>query len=56
MDPKVPEIEYSIEGSVPLEVQAGSIVLLPGRFLHYSAKNTSDLQRHAYTLHIIEGS
>jgi ectoine hydroxylase-related dioxygenase (phytanoyl-CoA dioxygenase family) len=56
MDPEVPEFEYSTEGAVPLEVKAGSIVILDGGFLHFSEKNTSrDKQRHAYTLHTVEG-
>lgn len=46
---------YKIEGAVPLETSAGAIVLLHGNFLHFSHKNTSGLQRHAYTLHILEG-
>eukprot|EP00349_Pseudokeronopsis_sp_Brazil_P007414 CAMPEP_0202965292 /NCGR_PEP_ID=MMETSP1396-20130829/9317_1 /ASSEMBLY_ACC=CAM_ASM_000872 /TAXON_ID= /ORGANISM="Pseudokeronopsis sp., Strain Brazil" /LENGTH=158 /DNA_ID=CAMNT_0049687963 /DNA_START=429 /DNA_END=905 /DNA_ORIENTATION=+ len=46
--------EYSIEGAVPLEVKAGSIVILHGNFLHYSDFNRSEEQRHAYTLHIVE--
>ena len=32
---------YSTDGGVPLEVPAGSIVLLHGNFVHYSKKNTS---------------
>ena len=56
MDPEIPTFDYSTEGGVPLETPAGSIVLLNGRFLHWSEKNTSaDKQRHAYTLHIVEG-
>lgn len=46
---------YSTLGAVPIETTAGAIVLLHGNFLHFSHKNTSDLQRHAYTLHILEG-
>ena len=54
MDPETPTYEYKTDGAVPLEVGPGSIVLLHGSFLHFSEKNTSDLQRHAYTLHIVE--
>lgn len=56
MDPAVPEFEYSTEGAVPLETSAGAIVVLHGNFLHFSHKNTSQNQRHAYTLHIVEGT
>mmetsp|Transcript_12937 Transcript_12937/g.21885 ORF Transcript_12937/g.21885 Transcript_12937/m.21885 type:complete len:219 (+) Transcript_12937:331-987(+) len=34
--------DYKAEGAVPLEVPAGSIVLLNGSFLHYSEPNTSE--------------
>ena len=55
MDPPEPAFEYSTDGAVPLEVEAGSIVILHGKFTHFSHKNTSaDRQRHAYTLHIID--
>ena len=51
MDPFVP---YNTEGAVPLEVEAGSIVLLHGSLVHYSSPNTSDKQRHAYSCHVLE--
>ena len=35
MDPKDPKEAYSGEGAVPIEVPAGSIVLLHGNFLHF---------------------
>jgi phytanoyl-CoA hydroxylase len=55
MDPPTEAAEkYDEAGAVPLEVSPGSIVLLHGSFLHYSKPNTSDKQRHAYTLHIVE--
>src|SRR5450830_354753 len=41
MDPEIPEFDYQTEGAIPLETQPGSIVLLHGRFTHFSAKNTS---------------
>ena len=57
MDPENPSFEYSTEGAVPLETPAGSIVLLHGSFTHFSHKNTSsDKQRHAYTLHIVDAA
>lgn len=56
MDPEVPSFDYSTEGAVPLETEPGSIVILHGSFTHFSEKNRSrDKQRHAYTLHIVEG-
>lgn len=57
MDPPNPGFEYSTDGAVPLETPAGSIVVLHGSFTHFSHKNTNpDKQRHAYTLHILEGA
>lgn len=57
MDPEVPAFDYSTEGAVPLETSPGSVVLLHGSFTHFSEKNTStDKQRHAYTLHIVESA
>ena len=57
MDPEKPEFDYSTEGAVAVETAPGSIVLLHGNFTHFSEKNTSsDKQRHAYTLHIVESA
>ncbi len=40
---------------VPLEAEAGTMVLLHGLLPHWSAPNRSATSRHAYTLHVIEG-
>ena len=40
----------------PLEVKKGSLVILHGRLPHYSCENKSNKSRHAYTLHVIDGS
>lgn len=56
MDPADPIDKYDCEGAVPLEVGPGSIVLLHGSFLHFSEKNLSDQQRHAYTIHVVESA
>lgn len=37
----------------PLEVEAGSVILLHGNFVHRSYPNLSTKSRHAYTLHLI---
>jgi phytanoyl-CoA hydroxylase len=39
---------------VPLEVKAGSMVLLHGLLPHWSDVNTSDRSRHAYSVHTID--
>jgi phytanoyl-CoA hydroxylase len=39
----------------PVEVEAGTLVVFHGRLPHYSAPNRSDVSRHAYTLHVVDG-
>lgn len=41
--------------AVPLEVEAGALVLFHGLLPHYSAANCSAHSRHAYTLHVTDG-
>ena len=45
---------YPEDGLVPLEVPAGTLVVLDGTLPHRSGPNRSDHSRHAYTLHVIE--
>ena len=40
---------------VPLEVRAGSMIVLHGLLPHMSHANRSERTRHAYTMHIIDG-
>jgi phytanoyl-CoA hydroxylase len=40
----------------PVEVEAGTLVVFHGRLPHYSAPNRSAISRHAYTLHVVDGS
>lgn len=47
---------YDLDEFVPVEVAAGSLVLLHGACVHYSKENLSNKSRHAYTLHIVEGN
>jgi phytanoyl-CoA hydroxylase len=49
------EKPYPNDELVPLEVEAGTLVLLHGSLPHWSAANTSNRSRHAFTLHVIEG-
>lgn len=46
---------WSEAGIVPLEVAAGSLILLDGMLPHLSRANRSERSRHAYTLHFIDG-
>jgi phytanoyl-CoA hydroxylase len=47
--------EFNKERFLPLEVKAGSLVLLHGANVHFSNVNRSMHSRHAYSMHIIEG-
>ncbi|MBV8298891.1 MAG: phytanoyl-CoA dioxygenase family protein [Candidatus Eremiobacteraeota bacterium] len=38
----------------PVEVEAGTLVVLHGCLPHYSAPNRSETSRHAYTLHFVD--
>lgn len=49
------ESPYPTDDLVPLEAEAGTLVVLHGTLPHWSAANTSDRSRHAYTLHLIDG-
>ncbi|KAL3675857.1 hypothetical protein R1sor_025805 [Riccia sorocarpa] len=49
------EPTYDMSKLVPLEVKAGSLVLLHGLLVHQSFENTSPKSRHAYSVHVIEG-
>ncbi len=42
--------------AIPLEVEAGSLVVFHGLLPHYSAANRSARSRHAYTLHVTDGA
>jgi phytanoyl-CoA hydroxylase len=47
---------YPREGEVPLEASAGTMIVLHGSLPHRSGPNHSNKSRHAYTLHIIDGT
>ena len=42
------------ERKVPVEAEAGTLVIFDGRAPHLSAANRSSRSRHAYTLHVID--
>ena len=48
------ETELPKEGYVPLEVKAGTLVLLHGLLPHYSEANRSSKPRQAYAVHVID--
>lgn len=47
---------WPLERGVPLEVPAGTLVVLHGQLVHWSSENTSDVSRHAYSMHIVDGA
>lgn len=52
----VDETPLDIAAAVPLEAVRGDMVILHGRLPHASEPNRSDVSRHAYTLHVIDGT
>jgi len=46
----------SFDEAVPVEVEAGALVVFDGMLPHYSAPNRSSHSRHAYTLHAVDGT
>ena len=44
----------SEESAEPVEVEAGTLVVLHGLLPHYSAPNRSAASRHAYALHVVD--
>jgi len=48
--------QYNLAEFVPLEVKAGSLVLLHGCNVHCSKENQSEKSRHAFSVHYVEGA
>lgn len=46
--------KWDISAFVPLEVKAGTLVLLHGDLVHQSFENTSPKSRQAYSVHVVE--
>jgi phytanoyl-CoA hydroxylase len=46
--------DIGVEGAVPLEVPAGTLIVLHGLLPHFSGPNRSAKSRHAYSLHVID--
>ncbi len=47
---------WDTEQAIPLEVPQGSLIVLHGQLPHFSKDNLSAKSRHAYTLHLVDGS
>jgi phytanoyl-CoA hydroxylase len=47
---------WDLDAMVPLEISAGSAIVLHSRLPHRSDRNRSPVSRHAYTLHCIDAA
>lgn len=52
----LPDYGSELEGFEPIEVAAGSLVILHGTNVHASKVNESNISRHAFSVHVVEGS
>lgn len=52
----IDDVVWSNENLQPLEVRKGTLIVLHPLLPHLSRENRSSKSRHAYTLHIIDGS
>lgn len=52
----IDESPFDMSGLVPLEVEAGTLIVLDGLLPHLSGINRSPKSRHAYTLHAVDPS
>ena len=51
-----PMPEYDLKKFTALEVKAGTLIVLHHANVHYSEHNSSSKSRHAYSLHVVDGS
>ncbi|XP_021845847.1 phytanoyl-CoA dioxygenase isoform X2 [Spinacia oleracea] len=49
-----PSPSYDQKDFVPIEVKAGSLVVIHGDLIHQSFENQSPNSRHAYSLHVVD--
>ncbi|KAF7808737.1 phytanoyl-CoA dioxygenase [Senna tora] len=49
-----PSPSYDQKDFVPIEVKAGSLVIIHGDLIHQSFENQSPKSRHAYSLHVVD--
>ena len=47
-------VPYDMDNLIPVEVEAGTLIAFSGLLPHWSAPNTSEDSRLAYTLHVID--
>lgn len=49
------DIPWNLNGMIPLEVTAGTVIVLHGLLPHMSKENQSSHSRHAYSVHFLSG-
>lgn len=49
-------VPYDLTGAVPIECPKGTLVLLHSGLVHYSEQNKSEVARHAYSIHVVDGA
>ncbi|KAM5562949.1 hypothetical protein ABKV19_017906, partial [Rosa sericea] len=49
-----PSPAYDPKDFVPIEVKAGSLIVICGDLIHQSFENQSLKSRHAYSLHVVD--
>lgn len=55
-DPPMEGAPFNLTGAVPLEIAAGSLVLLHSSVVHFSEANVSSVSRFAFSIHVVEGN
>lgn len=48
-------VTWDISTAVPLVIPKGSLVVLHNALVHFSNENNSEVSRHAYSIHIVDG-
>mmetsp|Transcript_52888 Transcript_52888/g.104360 ORF Transcript_52888/g.104360 Transcript_52888/m.104360 type:complete len:416 (-) Transcript_52888:62-1309(-) len=48
-------VEWDTTQAVPLVIPKGSLVVLHSALVHFSKDNHSDISRHAYSIHVVDG-
>ena len=51
----VEPVKWDLANAVPLEISKGSLVIIHGALVHFSRENVSGKDRHAYSVHVVEG-
>ena len=47
---------WDLTNAIPVEIEAGTLVIIHSSVVHYSLENMSEVSRHAYSIHVVDGS